>query len=196
MWHVTSAAAQRWSMNEEHNHVTYLRECICFHFCSLCFYQIKIFIQRKCLNHLVCFRGRLTEQVSLCVTDLKLNCRAVRVANLKVTVKNLCWLVSLCRGGKGTATNLSWPSHFNFTPSHHQPPDLILLLFKLSRNSSCFSATTSSICPSLPFPPNSFVPSPPSPNVDYTSLKAPLAAFWCQTASTQITKSWAAAGER
>lgn len=125
----------------------------------------------------------------LCVLQ-ELNCRVVRVERHS---KNLCGLVCLCRGVKGTATNLIWPSDFNFTPSHHQPPDIILLLFKLSRNPSCFSATTSSICPS-PLP---LHPTPLSLSLPAQTFITPLLKLHWQLCDVKMhqpkwPKSWAA----
>lgn len=73
---------------------------------------------------------------------------------------NLCRLVCLCGGGgaKEQRRTSSDPLTSISRPPSISPLDFILLLFKLSRNSSCSSATTSSICPS-PLPSS---PSPPS----------------------------------
>lgn len=95
-----------------------------------------------------------------------INCRAVRVSNLKAAVKekNMCRIVLLlCRGGP--TTDLTHPLTPISLPPDIGPPDLIQLLFKL-----CFSATISSIRPPPP-PSQLFCPSAS------TSLKAPPPAF-------------------
>lgn len=111
---------------------------------------------------------------------------------------NLCRLVCLWGGGKGTTTNLIWPPHFNFTPSLHQPPRFHsppvqtfqkLLLF-LSHHLKHLPLSSPLLA--LSALPALLSPLPPSTNVDYSPPKAPPVAFWCKNAPDQITKSWAA----
>lgn len=126
-----------------------------------------------CLNQLVCFIDRLS---ALTLP----HCRAVRVANLKSQSRTCAGLFVSTGEAKEQRLTSSDPLTSISTPSHRSPPDLILLLSKLSRNCPRFSATASSICLSpLPLHPlSSFVPLPPSPKVDYTSVRASQEAFF------------------